>query len=380
MAPLLFLLICFHTLLVYAEISDQDGVTDFQKCPAHDVIKLRGITLRVENDSFAKTDRDYSHGMAISAESQDIKNYLQPECLPLLIRLHSKLSKILTPNFWVSSEKTVKSHSVVVKLGQSIFTPGDSTARDLILNDRPYAGLIYAGISQHQRYKIPQMDLEILDTSEITFGIIGPWSFAKEFQDAVHDLIGDERFQGWGHQLNNEPALQVALDKKIKGYSGDEYTTSDFSYDFINFLGLKLGNIETSANLGIEGRIGWNLPNDFGGFTIRPGTESRSPAVRPTNNTASSPTSPPRSGIYLFSILELKLVGYDFSLDGNLFSSSHHVTRQPLVTLSAIGLSFPTIMKQHSYNLTIMNVYQSSEFKERPSHHAYRSIGLSIDF
>ena len=212
MAALLFILLCVQTLFASEKISDQDSRTNSQKCSAHDAIKLRGITLRVENDSFAKTDRDYSHGMAISVESQDIKNYLQPECLPLLIRLHSKLSQILTPNFWISSEKIVKSHSVVAKLGQSIFTPGDSSARDLLLNDRPYAGLIYAGISQHQRYKVPQMDLEILDTNEITFGIMGPWSLAKEFQDAIHNLPGDERFQGWGHQLNNEPAVQAALD------------------------------------------------------------------------------------------------------------------------------------------------------------------------
>lgn len=140
-----------------------------------------------------------------------------------------------------------------------------------------------------------------------------------------------------------------------------------------------MGNIETSANLGIEGRIGWNLPDDFGSFTIRPGTESRSSAILPVAHTATKAIAS-RSGFNFFSILELKLVGYDFSLDGNLFSSSHHVTREPLVSLSAIGLSFLTMLKQRSYKLTIMNVYQSSEFKEQSSHHAYRSIGLSIDF
>ena len=345
-----------------------------QNCPTEDIIEIRGITLRDENDSFAKTDRNYTQGLALTAESHNIKNYDQTECLPLLLRAHSKLFRFLTPRFLIPDENSITSNSIVIKLGQSIYTPKNSSSPDLILNDRPYAGLLYVGMSLHQRHKIPQSDLEILDMSEITLGVIGPLSFAKEFQDAAHNLMGDEKFQGWGHQLNNEPALQLALDKKFKDYRGSSPVLSGFSADLIQSIGVRMGNIETSANVGLEGRIGWDIPNDFGSFTIRPGTDSRPPDVVPIED------SPAHFGFHLFTILDVKLVGYSFAVDGNLFSTSHHVTRQPWVAFGAIGLSFPTIIKRRSYNLAIMQVYQSSDFKEQDAHHAYRSIALGIEF
>jgi lipid A 3-O-deacylase len=75
-------------------------------------------------------------------------------------------------------------------------------------------------MSWNQRSKNPEMNLEILDTREITLGIIGPWSLAKEAQDAVHDATTVPKFYGWSHQLNNEPAIQLAMDKNLKVIKG----------------------------------------------------------------------------------------------------------------------------------------------------------------
>ena len=41
-------------------------------CPDEEVLRLRGLNLRGENDSFAKTDRNYSQGLTIIAESHDL--------------------------------------------------------------------------------------------------------------------------------------------------------------------------------------------------------------------------------------------------------------------------------------------------------------------
>ncbi|MGZ6419246.1 MAG: lipid A deacylase LpxR family protein, partial [Pseudobdellovibrio sp.] len=274
------------------------------------------------------------------------------------------------------------SNNIVVKIGQQIYTPTDSNATEVIPDDRPYAGILFAGLSLHQRYRTED-NLEILDAREITVGIIGPWSFAKEFQDGVHDILGDSRFHGWAHQIKNEPAFQVAFDKKFKEYRGKEPVLHDFSGDFIRSIGVRLGNIETSANVGIEGRVGWNIPNDFGSFTIRPGTDSSPPEIEPVHvESTSSPAvnNSPRLGVHFFGIIDLKMVGWNFSVDGNMFESSHRVTREPLVAFSAGGVSFPTIIRKRAYNLAVMQVYQTSDFKERHNHHAYRSIALSVEF
>ena len=182
----------------------------------------------------------------------------------------------------------------------------------------------------------------MLDTREITLGVIGPWSLAEQSQNLVHDAIGSPRFLGWQNQLDNEPTFQLALDKKFKEYRGAGAIIPGFSADSIRSLGLRLGNLETSATLGIEGRIGWNLPNDFGSYPIRPGADNRPPSAASIHAKplASIPVATrPRAGMHLFGTLEAKLVGYDFSLDGNLFQSSHSVTRRPWVVQAAVGIS-----------------------------------------
>ena len=272
---------------------------------------------------------------------------------------------------------------MVVKLGQSMFTPRDSTRTDLILDDRPYAGLLYVGMSWNRRKHQPHNNTEVLDTREITLGVIGPLALAQPAQDLIHDAIGAERFQGWGNQLRNEPAVQMALDRKFKTYQGAGAIQPGFSADYIRSLGLQLGNIETSGTVGIEGRIGWNIPNDFGTYPIRPGAENRPPSaasIHGGDGKGTTQSGRPRAGVHLFGTLETKLVLHDFSLDGNLFESSHSVTRSPWVAQAAIGLSAQSPIAGHGVKLAVMRVWRTREFEEQGSSHAYGSVTLSIEF
>ncbi len=344
-------------------------------CDNSEKFRLRGVSLRLENDAFAKTDRNYSHGMALTLESHDIKNYTQTECLPFLLRLHSKLITFLTPDFWAPAENELQPHTVVVNFGQGMYTPGNAFREDLIVNDRPYAGVIYAGMALNQRHTLQNSKFEVFDSREIILGAIGPISFARETQNFVHDIFGDIRFLGWDNQLSNEPAFGFSIEKKFKKYKGTEPITPGFTYDIINAIGLQIGNIETSANYQIEGRVGWNLPNNFGSFAIRPGEESRSPELEPEDN-----SGPNATGIHFFTILGIKYVGYDFSLDGNLFHESHRVTRRPWVSFGAVGVGLPSLLKRRRYNVSLMHVYRSGEFEEQDSTHSYRSVGLSVEF
>ena len=102
------------------------------------------------------------------------------------------------------------------------------------------------------------------NTGEITLGVIGPWSLAEQSQNVVHDLRGIDRFRGWDHQLHNEPAFQLAMDRKYKAYRGAGAIIPGFSADAIRSVGLRLGNIETSATAGIEGRIDAAALRDHG--------------------------------------------------------------------------------------------------------------------
>lgn len=357
--------------------------SDVQACNASNAIRFRGATARLENDLFADTDQNYTSGVAFTAVSHDIFGKLNLACLPAAVRLHAALISYLDPGFWADADNPAHAQNVVVKFGQSMFTPRDSTRTDLIPDDRPYAGLLYVGMSWNRRKHESHNNTEVLDTREITLGVIGPLALAQPAQDLIHDVIGAERFQGWDNQLRNEPAVQMALDRKFKTYQGAGAIQPGFSADYIRSLGLQLGNIETSGTVGIEGRIGWNIPNDFGTYPIRPGAENRPPSaasIHGGDGKGTTQSGRPRAGVHLFGTLETKLVLHDFSLDGNLFESSHSVTRSPWVAQAAIGLSAQSPIAGHGVKLAVMRVWRTREFEEQGSSHAYGSVTLSIEF
>ncbi|BAN35272.1 hypothetical protein SCD_n01449 [Sulfuricella denitrificans skB26] len=375
------LLLLLHIVPTSAQAANENS-SSINGCKADEIVRFRGGTARLENDLFTGTDQNYTNGVAFTAVSHDIAGKLRTECLPTPVRLQAELIKFLNPDFWSDEENSAHTQNVVVKFGQSMFTPKDPARTDPILDDRPYAGLLYVGMSWNRRKHEPQSHSEMLDTREITLGVIGPLSLAEQTQNLVHDAIGADRFLGWQHQLKNEPALQLAIDRKFKDYRGTGPITPGFSTDSIRSLGLRLGNIETSATLGIEGRIGWNLPNDFGTYPIRPGAENRPPSASIHSGSADAPLSVARlrPGVHLFGTMETKLVAHDFSLDGNLFRSSYSVTRRPWVAQAAIGVSAHGLVDGHGVKLAVMRVYRSREFEEQVTNQAYGSVALSIEF
>ena len=198
-----------HAVLVFGlmmgatSATAQEAHTDppnANNCQPQEQIKFRGLTARLENDLFADTDQNYTSGVAFTAVSHDIVGQLKPECLPTPVRLQAELITLLNPGFWADAENPAHSQNVVVKFGQSMYTPQDPARTDLILNDRPYAGLLYVGMAWNRRKHEPQGDSEILDTRELTLGVIGPLALAEEAQNLVHDVIGVDQFQGWDNQ------------------------------------------------------------------------------------------------------------------------------------------------------------------------------------
>ncbi len=347
-------------------------------CSEEDSIRPRGGTLRVENDRAAGTDRNYTSGVGVMLMSHDLSGPLRAECLPAAVRLHANLIRLVNPGFWGAPDDPARTQNVVVKFGQSMYTPGDFARTDLVTDDRPYAGLLYMGLSWNRRQPDADGRGETLDTREVTLGVIGPLSLARQTQDLVHEVIGVERFRGWDHQLRNEPALQLAFDRKYRGFRGPGAIVPGWSADTIRSLGLRIGNIETSGVAGVEGRVGWNLPNDFGSYPIRPGAENRPPSADAQRARSRTRTAGP-AGAHLFATLETRLVLHDFSLDGNLWRSSHSVSRRPLVLQGALGVSVHGVLAGHGVRLALMRVKRSREFDQQGPSHSYAAVALSVD-
>lgn len=357
-----------------------EGVAGAGGCAAEETLRFRGGTARLENDLFTGTDQNYTNGVAFALISHDIPGRLRPECFPAPIRLHAQLIQFMNPGFWADADNSADTQNVVVRFGQSMYTPEDYTRTDLIPNDRPYAGLLYMGLAWNRRKHEPESNREMLDTREITLGVIGPWSLAEQSQDLVHRVRGIERFRGWNNQLRNEPAFQMAMERKFKPYT-EGAVRPGWGSDVIGSYALRVGNIETAASTGMEFRAGWNIPNDFGSYPIRPGAENRPPSgVADLRTTTPQSARAPKPGAHVFMNLEAKAVAWDFSLDGNMFRHSHHVSRRPWVAQAAIGISSQWIVAGRGVRLAVMRVWRTREFDQQAGHHAFGSIALSLEF
>lgn len=137
-------------------------------CTQDQILCFRGFSARLENDLFADTDRYYTNGVSLTLVSKDLPATFDPRCLPWPVQVQAALIEHFDPDFWRDGDQVARSQNVVLRLGQSIYTPGDRSRTDLILNDRPYAGLLYLGLAWNRRRHDPRTNSETLDTREVT--------------------------------------------------------------------------------------------------------------------------------------------------------------------------------------------------------------------
>jgi len=214
--------------------------------------------------------------------------------------------------------------NMIFSLGQGIYTPTDFTRKDLIEDDRPYAGVLVASFGYNARRG------DRLQTTLLTLGVVGPWAQGKQVQNAVHDLLGDEKFQGWDNQLHNEPVVMYTHER-MRRWPGDaSVNAGGWGWDAISHYGGSIGNLETKANFGGEVRFGWKLPDDFGSTPLRPAGEN---------------TAPTRGGKpsgwswHLFATTDAAWVIRDITLDGNTFRDSHSVDKRHVVAYGGYGIA-----------------------------------------
>ena len=93
--------------------------------------------------------------------------------------------------------------NMTIGFGQMMYTPNDKTRSDLIKDDRPFAGALMLSLGYNARRG------DTLRTSQIRVGVVGPSSLARQTQNWWHDTIGVDKFNGWRHQLRDEPVLQL---------------------------------------------------------------------------------------------------------------------------------------------------------------------------
>lgn len=61
--------------------------------------------------------------------------------------MHAQFIQHLNFEIRADAHNSGTTQNVVAKFGQSMYTPEDYSRKDLITDDRPYAGLLYIGLS-----------------------------------------------------------------------------------------------------------------------------------------------------------------------------------------------------------------------------------------
>ena len=186
----------------------------------------------------------------------------------------------------------------------------------------------------------------------------------------VHELIGSQSPNGWDNQIKNELGLAVVYERKWRLlYSG---TVGKSGLDIIPHLGGALGNVYTYANAGMEARIGWNIPRDFGTSLIRPAGESNAPL-----NAKDPRLSRDQDfSLYVFAMADGRGVLRNIFLDGNTFTDSHSVDKKYFVADVGVGVGLII----HSFKLCYTHVLRTKEFKGQKGDQVFGSITLAFTY
>ena len=324
------------------------------------------LTLQIENDRIAATDRHYTQGARLSYLSGE-------ENFPAWI---GGLGDALT---WGPLFNFGKGDRIIQRrgyaLGQSIFTPENVRGKTLVVGDRPYAGWLYAGFSAHTEHRITSPanqygDPARLDTVELDIGVVGPAAFAAEVQNNFHDLINSVRSEGWDNQLDNEPGIVLAVERRWRlpihpPRTGQPRTNNVLGMDVLPHISGSLGNVMTYAAVGATVRFGMDLFKDFG-----------PPRIRPSLSGSHAFDVKQGFGWYIFAGTEGRLVARNIFLDGNTFGDSHGVDKKLLVGDAQVGVAvvFP------GARLTYTHVFRTREFDGQRRADRFGALSLSVRF
>lgn len=306
------------------------------------------ISIQFENDFFGGgTDRHFTHGTRI-------------ECLTRPLKWIAEGADKLP---WFSAEKALADPDEALRgrasisIGQSIFTPEDTVAEELIAEERPYAGWLYIGFGI-----VANQGSKRYDKLELEVGMVGPYSFAEEVQTHWHSLLGLQVPQGWENQLESEPGA-VLYYEQSRRY--DRRAMTGLQVDLIPHFGGSLGNVYTYAAAGITLRLGSNLSDDFGPPRIRPSLPGGAYFRREKG-----------FNWYVFAGLEGRAVLQNIFLDGNTFTDSHSVDKKPFVGDGQAGI----VVQHNRFRVSYTQIFRTKEFDGQDRGDIFGSLSVSCHF
>jgi hypothetical protein len=321
------LLVLTANTAVHAQVPPDDGILTFQ----------------FENDMFGNSDEHFTHGTRLA--------WMEPEDrVPEWVREAASY----IPLFDAAASKRI-----VYSLGQSVYTPEDTSVRTVQPGARPYAGWLYAGVG------LVSVSGDQLDNLEIDFGVVGPHSYAEEVHKTWHRWFDLKRPQGWDNQLKDEPGILLTYERKWRRWA--RFRALGFDADITPHAGASLGNVLTQAAAGFTVRIGDDLARHY---------DYGPPRIRPSLPGSDYFATDGGVGWYLFFGAEGRGVLRNIFLDGNTFRDSHSVDKNPFVADIQGGVA----MIIGSVRVAYTQIFRTREFDTQDDPDLFGAFSVSVRF
>ncbi|MFP4639725.1 MAG: lipid A deacylase LpxR family protein [Guyparkeria sp.] len=246
---------------------------------------------------------------------------------------------------------------VTYRVGQRMYTPDDITIAELQEDDRPYAGVLATGLSLHGEQR--NDGWRETRSLHLDAGMVGPASGAGWIQRYFHKNVTGDGAEGWSHQLENEPFLNLGYEHAWSRRAS--WRSHELEYG--PSAGLALGNLHTYASAGLAARYGDGLDRSYGIPSIDPAQGERS-FFRPGQGL----------GWYVFGALEGRYMAHNLLLDGNTWHDSHSVEREPWVGDVQLGFAVNWDRFQFAYTV----VWRTKEFSTQNHNDHFGSFTLSM--
>jgi lipid A 3-O-deacylase len=257
-----------------------------------------------------------------------------------------------------SSNENVAKKITEFRLGQYIYNPQSVRAEDINVHDRPFAGYLFAEAGINTFYKN-----ESVLKLNFQGGVVGPESYAEQFQEGLHKLVGYPTVKGWQYQIPTTLALQAQAVYSHKILSGRFHEKVDFHLQGE----VNAGTIWMGAAVGPMVRISLKRP-------LLPVYDSALHGAALNHN---KELYKEQRELFLYVNPTINYQAYDATIEGSMFSDTKPPVTWPIKPFRFIaeaGVKYRYNNWTYSYSFN----YRSKELTNRAiTSHYYGSIVLS---
>ncbi len=307
--------------LLFALLLARPGRAQTRPDTLHPTSPDRLLRYTYANDFLFRTDYYFTQGMTLTLVQ------------PRLARLPTQRLLFRGPT------GSTQHHGIMLRYDG--FTPLRIKDPFIRVGDRPYASYFYASffrVSSQRRQRL---------TTALEVGFIGPGTFAKEFQQAIHRATNNPEPRGWDYQIRTDAVLgyRVAYERQLLAVSR-----------FVELLGTaeaSVGTLYTYAGAGAQLRLG----------LLQPYFSSLGVAG------ASSRAGQAQWQLYGYSSLQGRLVGYDATLQGGVFNQTNPYELAASAVARTVARNTTGLVLAHKgFSLEANSTWVSPEFDGARTH------------